>query len=163
MKRPNKKQSITIAVVVLALGATVVGALQLRHGPSIYASAISSEIQQNANFTIYVPRSLPDGYTLSREKGVSFTGGMLFMQFVKDDQTVYVVQQKKPNPEPSISTLSGFKPLDGVAIGKAVIGEQEGSAAAIVIAKDTLVSIAGDGTVSTGDLGLIAKRLQPIE
>ena len=163
MIRPSKKQSIVIAAVLLVAVATAWGIVQYRQGPSIYASAISRDVRESAGFTLYVPRQLPDGFMLDKDKGVDFSGGVLFLRFSKNDQTIFVAQQKKPNPEPSLSTISGFKPLDGVSAGKAIIGEQDGSAAAIVLGKDSLISIASDGTVSTGDLGLVAKRLEAIQ
>lgn len=161
MKRPNKKQSLFIGGAVVIVALSVAGAYSYRQGPSIYASAISSDIRHSVDFTLYVPRQLPSGYVLSTTAGVKFVGNVLFMQFTKDDQTIFVSQQKKPHPAPALATLKDFTPLN-VPIGQAVVGEQDGSAAAIVLTNDSLITVAGDGTVASSDLGLVAKRLEAV-
>lgn len=162
MKRPSKKQGAIIAVVATIAALTVYGVLQYRQGPPAYASAISSEIRRDADFDLYVPRQLPSGFALKNEDGVAFANGILFMKFVRDDQTIFLSQQKKPTPSPDIMSLKGFKKMD-VPIGTSVTGEQDGSAAAITLTETSLITVTGDGTVSSSDLGLLTKRLQKIE
>ena len=162
MKRPNKKQSLSIAGAIIVLALTAYGVVQYRNGPPVYASAISDDIRRSADFTLYVPRQLPSGYLLKNDDGVSFTNNILFMQFTRDDQTIFMSEQKRPSPEPSIQTLNGFKSLE-VPIGKAVTGEQDGAAATIVLSSDSLITVTSDGSASSADLVLIAKRLQKVE
>lgn len=162
MKRPSKKQSFIIAGVVLIAAATTLGIWHYKQGPSVYASAISSDLRRSVDFTLYVPRQMPSGYTLKAEDGVKYAGGILFMQFVKDDQTIFMSQQKKPHPAPALDTLKGFKPID-VAVGKAVAGEQEGNTATVILTDTSLITIASDGTVASNDLNIVAKRLEKVE
>jgi|GEM_PF-3743299 len=161
MKRLSKKQSITLGATITVLALTAVGIWQYRQGPSVYASAISSDIRHNANFTLYVPRQLPGGYTLKADDGVRFAGGILFMQFSKDDQTIFISQQKAAQNSPGLKTIQGFTPLE-VSIGEAVIGSQEGIAAAIIKTQDSIITLSGDGSVPQADLGLVAKRLEQV-
>ena len=127
---------------------------------SDYAGAISTDIKSVADFKLYMPRKLPQGFVLKKDS-ISYKGDILFVQFVKDDQQIFMSQQKKPNAMPPISTLKGFSQLP-VKIGYAVSGEQEGVSAVIINTNSSLITVTGDKTIASSELALFAKRLEQI-
>ena len=154
----RKKYSIFIVAAVLALAAG--GYYYYAKNASDYAGAISTDIKGVADFTIYMPKKAPSGFILKKDS-ISFKQEMLFMQFTKDDQIIFMNQQKKPNPTPQLSSIKGFVDFP-LSIGKAVTGEQDGVSAVIINTGTSIITITGDETVSRSDIGLLAKRLKAV-
>ena len=151
-----RKSHIIIAIILLA---TAAGYYYVRSTPN-YASAVSNDIRSVADFTIYMPTRLPEGFTLKKDS-IAYRQNVLFVQMVKGDQTIFMSQQEKPNSMPPISSLKGFSELP-VKIGYAVTGEQEGTSAVIINTDDSIITITGGETVSRAELGLVAKRLKAV-
>lgn len=146
-----------LSVAILSLGT---GAYLYMHRSPQMASIISDDIRSMTSFRLYVPTKLPDGFQPKKDS-VHISQDVVFLQFEKDDQIIFVSQQAKPEQMTPLTSLKGFSPLE-VKAGEAVTGEQDGTTAVIVVTDSSMITITGGETISRADLGLIAKRLQAI-
>ena len=124
------------------------------------ASPLPKSIIASANFSLYFPTKLPDGYVLDKAS-VKKDGGIVFYNFIKDNSTLFVSLQAKPPIAPDFQKLIdglSFKKLDTPA-GSGVIGTNIDRPTAIILTNTTLITVYGTKDVPSDIVVQIMQNL----
>jgi hypothetical protein len=162
-RRPRKHgRRITVsAVAVLVITVAGAAGYWLLHRNSQAAnSPLPQSVVQSANFPLYFPDTLPDGFRLD-EQSVSFDNGAVFYSLTDGKGAIQISEQAMPD---SLSNFKNFNDLTEthVKIGKAFFGTDK-QQSAVIFAPKTLVSINGDKLSTINPVKDVASTLTQIE
>lgn len=132
----------------IALIASAVGLILNRSNS--YSSIIPSGIRQQAGFTLYYPKDLPNDYT-GVEGSAKLAGGTVFYEVRKGNGTVTISQQAVPANPPDLNTFEGFRKI-AIRSGEAISGQYNGSAVVIMLTNSALVTIQANSPDLSGKI-----------
>lgn len=136
----NSKKWLRLTIITALVLASAAGAWFYYQKNN--TSPLPKSIIASANFSLYFPTKLPDGYTLDKSS-VKKDGDLVFYNFVKNNSTVFVSLQAKPPIAPDFQKLIdglGFKKLDAPA-GTGVLGINIDKPTAILLTNTTLITV----------------------
>lgn len=143
-KKTRRPGGLSLVTALIIVGAAAAGAwLIIGRG----SSPIPKNIQSSANFPIYYPSPVPNGYKLDK-KSTLFQNGVLFLYFINKDSKISMSQQAIPKNLPDFGLIqksyTAFKKLD-IPAGQALVGVDGASRnpIAIIETNTTLINITG--------------------
>lgn len=150
-----KKPAIAAAAAVLLIG---VGFLLFK--PHKTAAVKPSDLAKKADFSVYYPSALPNGYTYNQQLATYDNGGAYYT-FAKGYKHIIVREVVSSSDKLDTNEVTNPVPLE-TPVGKAVIGTNTGQTAAAVLAGKTYVFIYTNGSVPQDEVEAVVNKLAPL-
>jgi hypothetical protein len=93
-KKLGRKQKLLVAAVVILIAAATIGLIVWRDQASRFT--LPAEYSKNAGIDIYIPKRLPEGYTLKTNSLQSDGGVVIFAINDTDSHRIVFSEQSKP-------------------------------------------------------------------
>jgi hypothetical protein len=114
------------------------------------SNGIPPAIVKQANFDLYFPSPMPNGYIYMQDTA-TFQIGQVFYKFSNGKKRVTVNEQPAGQKKPDLSQLPGYTQFDS-PVGKAAFGTTLGEPTAVVVAGNTVITMNSVGGVSQQEL-----------
>lgn len=135
--RPKSRKKLIVCIVVILIVLCVLVGLYLTRPKT----PIPENIRKQADFPLYYPERLPDGYKLDKGS-VKYENGVVFYSLVKDSSSLLISEQSIPSNPPDLDHLKGFSKIATFA-GNVALGSVNNQPTAILLTDSTLLTITG--------------------
>lgn len=120
-----------------------------------------ADLAKQANFSLYYPNPLPQGYVYNEKLGV-YQDNHAYYLFSNGNKHIIVREQASTMPALDTKSLDKPEAFD-TGVGKAAIGSTSGQTAALVQAGSTLITIHSNGSVPPDDVRAAIDSLRIVD
>lgn len=159
--RNIKKRRALLLIIVIAVLCSATGIVTysfFKKDPDISRGVVSA-----TNFMVYLPKNLPDNFTINSQS-FKIESEILFFNITGPRSTVYVSQQKNPPVAPDFEKIIeqlSFKKTE-IGTGTVVYGLDSKKPRAIYMTNTTLINIHSDEDTPLDVLIDILKQMEPV-